>query len=75
MRGLFRIFRKIAANSFDLSVQLPESLRSFSADNPHRDDVIFGQSAFKLEQLQPNDLMSADEKPVDMVFEEKVNRK
>lgn len=62
-------------NLYQGTSQLPESLRGFDPDKPYRDDVIFGQSAFKLEQLQPNHLMSADEKLLDMVFEEKVNRK
>lgn len=62
-------------NLYKGTSELPELLRAFAPANYHRDDIIYGESSFKMEQLQPNHLMRADEKLLDMVFEEKVSRK
>ncbi len=62
-------------NLFKGTADLPDSMKSVFPNRDYRADVIYGNSAFTIEELQPNHLMSADEKLLDMVYEEKVSGK
>lgn len=59
-------------NLYKGASDLPDTLAGTFPSGEHRDDVIYGDSAFTMEQLQPNHLMRADEKLLDMVYAEKV---
>lgn len=62
-------------NLFKGSSNYPDVPANTFPNRDHRDDVIFSDSAYSMEELQPNHLMSADEKLLDMVYEEKVTGK
>lgn len=62
-------------NLFRGASGLPDTLAHVLPNDLHRNDVICGNSAYTMEELQPNHLMSADERLLDMVYEEKVNGK
>lgn len=59
-------------NLYKGASDLPDTLAGTFPSGEHRDDVIYGDSAFTMEQLQPNHLMRADERLLDMVYAEKV---
>ncbi len=62
-------------NLYKGTSELPDSLKKAFPQCDVRDDVIYGESAFTLEELQPNHLMKADEELLDIVFEDKVHGK
>lgn len=62
-------------NLFKGSSELPKTLADTFPVGDYRDDVVYSNSAFSMEELQPNHLMSADEKLLDMVYQEKVSGK
>lgn len=62
-------------NLFKGTSDLPDVLSDTFSGCSYSKDVIYGKSAFTMEELQPNHLMSADEKLLDMVYEDKVGRK
>lgn len=62
-------------NLFKETADLPGTLADIFPPIDHQNDVIYSNSAFSMEELQPNHLMLADEKLLDMVYEEKVNKK
>ncbi|MCD7716913.1 MAG: ATP-binding protein [Lachnospiraceae bacterium] len=55
--------------------ELPDRLKGTFSDVNHRGDEVYGSSAFSMEELQPNHIMQADEKLLDMVYEDMVGRK
>ncbi len=54
---------------------LPDKLADISSNCDVSNDIIYGDSAFTLEELQPNHLMRADEKLLDLVYREMVSGK
>lgn len=62
-------------NLFKGSSALPDTLADTFPHGDYREDVIYSNSAFSMEELQPNHLMSADEKLLDKVYAEKVSGK
>lgn len=62
-------------NLFKGTSKLPDTLAETFPSADYRDDVVYSNSAFSMEELYPNHLMNADEKLLDMVYEEKVSGK
>lgn len=59
-------------NLYKGTTELPDVLQETFPVRQKRMDVVYGASAFTLEELQPNYLMNADERLLDLVFEDKV---
>lgn len=62
-------------NLFKGTSELPNTLSNIFPSCGYSKDVIYGNSAYTMEELQPNHLMSADERLLDLVYEEKVRGK
>lgn len=62
-------------NLFKGTSKLPDTLAETFPSGDYRDDVVYSDSAFSMEELHPNHLMNADERLLDMVYEEKVSGK
>lgn len=62
-------------NLFRGTSELPDTLAPMLPSCGRSDDGIYGNSAYTMEELQPNHLMSADEALLDRVYEEMVNGK
>ena len=60
-------------NLFKGTSDVPKEPSDAFPSRGDREDVIYGSSAFTMEELQPNHLMRADEKLLDMVYTEKVS--
>lgn len=62
-------------NLYKGTSELPDRLKGTFPDMNHRNDEVYGNSAFSMEELQPNHIMQADEKLLDIVYEDMVGRK
>ena len=62
-------------NLFKGTAELPETIKHVVSNYNDQDEVIYGKSAFTMEELYPNHLMSADEKLLNMIYSEKVRGK
>lgn len=60
-------------NLYKGSSKLPDTLKDALLECCERDDVIYSESAYTLEELKPNHIMNADEKLLDLIFEDVVN--
>ncbi|MCD8221781.1 MAG: hypothetical protein LUD07_06255 [Clostridiales bacterium] len=55
--------------------EMPEILKKAISDDNNRTDEVYGNSAFTMEELQPNHIMLADEELLDMVYDDLVRGK
>lgn len=63
-------------NLYKGTTEIPDEMKAvFTRNREERTDVVYSNSAFLLEDLQSNHLMCADEKLLDLVFDEKVRGK
>ena len=58
-------------NLYKGTSEMPDTLKKHFPDGNQRADEIYGESAYTLEELQPNHIMMADEMLLDMVYNEK----
>ena len=62
-------------NLYKGTSEMPDTLKKHFPDGNQRADEIYGESAYTLEELQPNHIMMADEMLLDMVYYEKAGGK
>ncbi len=56
-------------NLYKASSEMPEELNELFQDENHRSDEIYSQSAYTMEELNPNFILSADSKLLDAAYE------
>ncbi len=56
-------------NLYKASSEMPEELSEVFQDENHRPDEIYSQSAYTMEELNPNFILSADSKLLDAAYE------
>ena len=56
-------------NLYKASSEMPEELNELFQDETHRSDEIYSQSAYTMEELNPNFILSADSKLLDAAYE------
>ena len=54
---------------YKASTEMPEELNELFQDETHRSDEIYSQSAYTMEELNPNFILSADSKLLDAAYE------
>lgn len=62
-------------NLFKSSTELPAALQHLATDKEYANKAIYSNSAFSLEELQANHLISADEELLDIVYKEKIGER
>ncbi len=62
-------------NLYKGTSEVPDRLKNTFPDYNEREDEVYGDSAFSMDELQPNHIMLADEKLLDMVYEDMVEGK
>jgi predicted ATPase len=60
-------------NLYKGTSELPDVISDVFQDRNQRSDEIYSESAYTLEALKPNHIISADEKLLDMVYEDEVS--